>query len=156
MEKIAEIVGIGAIRYCIAKLSPEKHLTFKWEDVLDFEKGCASIQYAHARACKLLKKAKYKEKEYEIDKWSLNDLEIDLIRILSKFPKIVETAAKTRKIHMVAQYAQELANAFNRFYKHVPVIGSEHEKNRLVLVEKCKITINNCLKLLGIKAPSSM
>ncbi|ADP76884.1 arginyl-tRNA synthetase [Methanothermus fervidus DSM 2088] len=156
MEKIAEIVSIGAIRYYIAKLSPEKHLTFKWEDVLDFEKGCASIQYAHARACKLLKKAKYKEKEYEIDKWPLNDLEIDLIRILSKFPKIVETAAKTRKIHMAAQYAQELANAFNRFYKHVPVIGSEHEKNRLVLVEKCKITINNCLKLLGIKAPSSM
>ena len=55
--QIAEDIGIGAIRYFIAKLSPEKHIVFKWDDALSFERGCASIQYAHARACKLLEKA---------------------------------------------------------------------------------------------------
>ena len=49
---MAEDIGIGAVRFFIAKLSPEKHLTFKWDEALSFERGCASIQYAHARACK--------------------------------------------------------------------------------------------------------
>ena len=47
---MAEDIGIGAVRFFIAKLSPEKHLTFKWDEALRFERGCASIQYAHARA----------------------------------------------------------------------------------------------------------
>ena len=59
MLKIAEQVGIGAIRYYIARLSPEKHIVFKWDEALSFERGCASIQYSHARACKLLEKADY-------------------------------------------------------------------------------------------------
>ena len=58
MIKIAEQVGIGAIRYYIARLSPEKHIVFKWDEALSFERGCASIQYSHARACKLLEKAR--------------------------------------------------------------------------------------------------
>ena len=49
-RQIAEDIGIGAIRYFIAKLSPEKHIVFKWDDALSFERGCASIQYAHARS----------------------------------------------------------------------------------------------------------
>ena len=52
-----EEIGVGAIRFFIAKLSPEKHLTFKWDEALSFERGCASIQYVHARACKLLNKS---------------------------------------------------------------------------------------------------
>ncbi|KZX14480.1 arginine--tRNA ligase [Methanobrevibacter cuticularis] len=56
IAKISEEIGIGAIRYYISKLSPEKHITFKWDEALSFERGCASIQYAHARACKLLEK----------------------------------------------------------------------------------------------------
>src|SRR5690606_15912344 len=55
--EIAEMIGNGAIRYYIARLSPEKHMVFEWDDALSFEHGCASIQYAHARACKLLDKA---------------------------------------------------------------------------------------------------
>ncbi len=55
--EIAEKIGIGAIRYYIARLSPEKHIVFKWDEALSFERGCASIQYAHARSCKLLEKS---------------------------------------------------------------------------------------------------
>ena len=72
--KIAEQVGIGAIRYFIAKLSPEKHIVFKWEEALSFERGCASIQYSHARACKLLEKAGYIAPEnHNIINWILED-----------------------------------------------------------------------------------
>jgi arginyl-tRNA synthetase len=159
-NEIAEIIGIGAIRYFIARLSPEKHLVFKWDEALSFERGCASIQYAHARACKLL------EKTGEVDLSSVNiddlnfqeldTLEVDLLKTIARFSNIIENSARDLRVHPVAQYALELAGSFNKFYKSVPVIGSEKELLRIILVDKARITIRNCLDLLGIEAPTSM
>lgn len=156
--KIAEQVGIGAIRYFIARLSPEKHIIFKWDEALSFERGCASIQYSHARACKLLEKANYKKKELDeiIDLNLEHPFEIDLIKIISKFPFVIEESARINRVHNIAQYSQDLAGAFNKFYKSVPVIGSDKEDLRLLIVDKSRITIQNCLKLMGIEAPQSM
>ena len=156
--KIAEQVGIGAIRYFIAKLSPEKHIVFKWEEALSFERGCASIQYSHARACKLLEKAGYNTLEnHEVTNWILEDpLEIELVKMISKFSNVIEEASKINRIHSIAQYSQDLANAFNKFYKSVPVIGSENENLRLLMVDKSRLTIKNCLELMGIDAPEIM
>ncbi len=158
-EKIAEIIGVGAIRYYIARLSPEKHIIFKWDEALSFERGCASIQYAHARACKLLEKADYSGTEDEIDANTLKDLEemeIDLIKTIARFTQVIEEAAAARRVHPVAQYALELAGVFNRFYKSMPVLGSGKEDLRLMLVDKSRITIRNSLALLGIESPVSM
>lgn len=160
-QKIAQEIGIGAIRYYIARLSPEKHIVFKWDEALSFERGCASIQYAHARAGKLLEKSgllkdgKLEGLQLE-EEWELDEVEIDLIRTLSKFPNIVDESARIRRVHNLAQYAQDLANAFNKFYKSTPVIGSEYESARLMLVDKSRVTIRNCLELLGVSAPESM
>ncbi len=159
---IAEKVGIGAIRYYIARLSPEKHIVFKWDEALSFERGCASIQYSHARACKLLEKAGYKvgdipPKCQNIDDWTLEDpAEIELVKTMSKFSTVIEESARTRRVHNLAQYAQDLAGAFNKFYKSVPVIDSDKEVLRLLIVDKARITIRNCLDLMGIDAPVSM
>ncbi len=134
-SQIAEQVGIGAIRYYIARLSPEKHIVFKWDEALSFERGCASIQYSHARACKLLEKASYNNKEIvQISDWILeHPYEIELVKIISKFSSIIEDSARINRVHNIAQYSQELAGAFNKFYKSVPVIGSEKEDLRLVI-----------------------
>lgn len=155
--KIAEDIGIGAIRYFIAKISPEKHIVFKWDEALSFERGCASIQYAHARGCKLLKKASYISKDFNLDKFVADDdIEIELVKLLSKFSTVIEECARLNRVHPLAQYAMDLAGAFNRFYKSVPVIGSEQEDSRLLIVDKSRITLRNCLKLLGINAPVTM
>ncbi|KZX10968.1 arginine--tRNA ligase [Methanobrevibacter filiformis] len=161
--KIAEEIGIGAIRYYIAKLSPEKHITFKWDEALSFEKGCASIQYAHARACKLLEKSKKANDNLEIaidniddEEWDLNKAETDLIRILAKFPQVISESAKIRRIHLIAQYVQDLSSAFNKFYKSEQVINHEYEYYRLLLVDKTRITIKNALDILGVVAPITM
>ena len=156
--KIAEQVGIGAIRYYIARLSPEKHIVFKWDEALSFERGCASIQYSHARACKLLEKSTYnKLKITENSDWNLEEAyEIELVKIISKFSSVIEESARINRVHNIAQYSQDLAGAFNKFYKSVPVIGSEKEDLRLLIVDKSRITIRNCLKLMGIEAPDSM
>ena len=154
--KIATDIGIGAVRYFIVKLSPEKHIVFKWEEALSFERGCASIQYAHARACKLLEKANFNA-SIDTQGYTLNhDFEIELIKMISKFPSIIEEAARINRIHPLAQYAMDLAGTFNRFYKSVPVIGAEEEAVRLLLVDKSRIAIKNCLNLMGISAPTSM
>nr|WP_319373655.1 arginine--tRNA ligase [uncultured Methanobacterium sp.] len=159
-KKIAKIIGVGAIRYYIARLSPEKHIVFKWDEALSFERGCASIQYAHARACKLLEKSKgFTSSEVDIDALNFQDLdtlEVDLWKTLARFSTIIEDSARDLRVHSVAQYALEVAGAFNKFYKSVPVIGSEKELLRLLLVDKSRITIRNCLDLLGIDAPQSM
>jgi arginyl-tRNA synthetase len=159
--EIAEKIGIGAIRYFIARLSPEKHIVFKWDEALSFERGCASIQYAHARACKLLEKAGELEfsgvdLENILSNYNLESFEMDLIKILSRFTSIIEESAESRKVHRVAQYSLDLASAFNKFYKSMPVIGSDEEAFRLLLVDKSRITIRNSLDLLGIDAPESM
>ncbi len=158
MLKIAEQVGIGAIRYYIARLSPEKHIVFKWDEALSFERGCASIQYSHARACKLLEKANYNNTPIkEINDWILeHPFEIELVKIISKFSSVIEESARINRVHHIAQYSQDLAGAFNKYYKSVPVIGSEKEDLRLLIVDKSRITIRNCLKLMGIEAPDSM
>ena len=154
--KIATDIGIGAIRYFIVKLSPEKHIVFKWEEALSFERGCASIQYAHARACKLLEKAGFNAGADIQGQTMKHPSEIELVKMLSKFTSVIEESAKINRIHPLAQYAMDLAGTFNRFYKSVPVIGAEEEAVRLLLVDKSRITIRNCLDLMGIKAPVSM
>jgi len=58
-------------------------------------------------------------------------------------PAVIEESAETRKVHKIAQYALDLSGAFNKFYKSVPVIGSEKEQFRLLLVDKSRITIRN-------------
>ena len=157
IDGIAEEIGIGAIRYYIARLSPEKPITFKWDEALSFERGCASIQYAHARACRLLDKSSKDINNLVIeDNWELNDLEKDLIRNLTKFPKLVKESADARKVHPIAQYCQDLAGAFNRFYKSEQVIGSDVENARLVLVNKTKTVLKNALDILGVSAPEKM
>ena len=105
---IAEDIGVGAIRFFIAKLSPEKHLTFKWDEALSFERGCASIQYAHARACKLLAKSGKDISSLSVsDDWSPNETEQDLIRQIAKFPQVVEDCANKQRVHNITQYSQE-------------------------------------------------
>jgi arginyl-tRNA synthetase len=158
MLKIAEQVGIGAVRYYIARLSPEKHIVFKWDEALSFERGCASIQYSHARACKLLEKANYNNDTIDdITDWILeHPFELELVKIISRFSSVIEESARINRVHNIAQYSQDLASAFNKYYKSVPVIGSEKEDLRLLLVDKARITIRNCLKLMGIEAPDSM
>jgi len=65
MKEISEMVGIGALRYNIIKVQPEKDIVFKWEEALNFEGNAVPfIQYAHARACSILSKVKDMKREF--------------------------------------------------------------------------------------------
>ena len=160
-KKVAKMVGIGAVRYDIVRVSPEKATTFDWKEALDFEKqGAPFIQYSHARACSIIKNAQDEGIVYENFDTNLlvEEEEVALIKKLAIFENVIDSAAHELKPNIVAIYARELADAFNQFYRYVPVISAEPDFRaaRLALVECSRIVLANALDTLGIEAPESM
>jgi len=153
-RKISEIVGIGAIKYALISVEPTKNVTFTWDRVLDFERNSAPfVQYAHARACNILKKAKTKPEKVKYGVLK-NQLEKDLILLIVKFPEIFVDAAENLKPESIANFANNLADRFNSFYASLPVIQAESKElreARLALVDAVRVVLKNSLTLLGIK-----
>ncbi|MDF1533969.1 MAG: arginine--tRNA ligase [Methanosarcinaceae archaeon] len=163
-REVANVVGMGAVRYDIVKVSSEKSTVFDWKTALDFEKqGAPFIQYAHARACSILKKAEEDgiwNSETEVDPSVLvEDTEVAFIKKMALFDRVIDQSARELKPHIFAIYARELADAFNQFYRFVPVISAEEEElrmNRLALVDCARTVLANTLDTLGIGAPEAM
>ena len=148
-RKIAENLGIGSLKFYIARVSYERRITFNWNEVLNFERNSLPyIQYAYARICRILEKARVPE-NYEVK--DLNENEKSLIKIVSKFPKIVKESAENLQINIIANYMIEVADAFHRFYNSDRIIGSEKEDFRLNLIYSVKVVLENSMSLLGIK-----
>jgi arginyl-tRNA synthetase len=138
---------------------PTKVVTFTWDKVLDFEQNSGPfIQYAHARACNILKKA---EKIPKTANYNLVDKELEklLFQKLSLFPEIVSKAATELRPDLVCEYANNLAATFNSFYASIPVLAAETnelQNIRLLLVNSVRIVLRNALQLMGITAPAQM
>ena len=165
VERIAEQVGIGAVRYDIVSKQPAKSITFRWDEALDFEAQSAPyVQYVHARCCGILEEAGEAGAVPE-DPAALPDAstltadeERELLLTLARFEGVVERAADELEPHRVATYTRELAEAFNAFYRECPVLRADGElrEARLALVRASRHAVANALGLLGVAAPDSM
>jgi len=158
-EEVARMVGTGAVRYDIVKVSAEKSTVFDWQAALDFEKqGAPFIQYAHARACSILRKAEEKGITPYPEAPPREEPETLLLKKLGYFPQVIETSAQTLDPTKLAIYARELAFTFNQFYRDIPVINAPPplRETRLALVKAAKIGLANTLETLGIAAPTTM
>lgn len=162
MREIARVVGTGALRYNIARIQAEKQIVFKWEEALNFEGSSAPfVQYAHARACSILRKSDIivkQERAGECAAKLSNDHERELLKLIAAFPSTIRECADGRKVHMLASFAQDLASQFNQFYRYVPVLKAEGGSRdaRLALVEATRRTLKNALECLGLDAPEEM
>ncbi len=158
-RNIANFVGIGAVRYALVDVDPSKPVVFTWDRVLNFETNSAPyVQYSHARACSILRKStrKLKSPEYECLK---ENLEHEIVLILSKWPDTFIECAEYLKPNMVADYSNALADKFNTFYNAFPVIKAETPQlaeARLSLTNAIRIVLSNTLKLIGVTAPERM
>lgn len=158
-RKVAEIVGVGAVRYALVEVDPAKPVEFNWDRVINFEKNSAPyIQYTHARACSILRKAarKPEKPDYSLLK---EKLEQELVFTLAEFPETFIEAVETLKPNLIADYANALADKFNTFYNAFPVIKAEPpglSDARLALVDAVRIVLRNALNLVGITAPERM
>ena len=165
-DEIAEAVGVGAVRFNLVKYSPDKIITFRWDDVLNFEGESAPyIQYAHARCASILRKAgesgvktDWKALLEDADFSKLTPREKELIKFLAKFPEVIESAGRDIKPHLVPAYLNELASLFNKFYMDHPVLKAEEgiREERLLLVLAVKQVLRNGLEVLGIRAIEKM
>jgi len=160
-KRISEVVGVGAVRYALVAVAPNKPITFTWERVLNFEQNSGPfIQYAHARASNILAKADQSLGGVEVDYAGMSTrYERDLVVKLSLFPEVLGEAAESLRPELIAEYANELSATFNLFYDNVPVLKTEDEGlrvARLRLVEGVKIVLANALGIMGINAPTRM
>lgn len=159
-REAAEIVGVGAVRYSLISTSPDKKIVFKWDEALNLDRNSGpAVQYAHARACSILRKARHRGRgRYSVDVLKLPQ-EMRLVKLLAKFPEVILEAGKKLQPHLLALFAAEVAMAFNTFYEAAPVIDAETRDlraARLSLVNCVRIVLRNSLCLLGIAAPERM
>jgi arginyl-tRNA synthetase len=158
-QEISVFVGKGAVKFALIAVDPTKPVVFTWDRVLDFDKNSAPyIQYSHARACSILRKAENMPKTVDYSLLS-NPLERDLIICLARFPDVFVDAAENLKPSAISDYLNMLADKFNRFYTKMPVIKAETPQlgaARLALVDSARIVLRNGLRLLGIEAPERM
>jgi arginyl-tRNA synthetase len=158
-RKIANLVGIGAVRYALVEVDPAKPVVFTWDRVLNFEKNSAPyIQYTHARACSIMRKAKKRtgNPAYELLK---EKIEREIVLDLASFPDVFIEAAEFLKPNMIADFANALSDKFNTFYNTLPVIKAEPKElsdARLALVDAVRIVLRNALNLIGVVAPERM
>ncbi|WP_132058217.1 arginine--tRNA ligase [Halorussus amylolyticus] len=167
VSRIAEQVGIGAVRYDIVSKQPTKAITFEWDRALDFEAQSAPyVQYVHARTCGILEEAGISSDapdalSAEFDASLLEtDAERELLEVVARFPAVIEEAAADLEPHVVATYTREFAETFNRFYRECPVLADDVDDDlrdaRLALVAAAKHAVGNALGVLGVAAPRSM
>jgi len=158
-REISNFVGIGAVKYALVEVDPVKPVVFTWERVLNFERNSAPyIQYSHARACSILRKA---DRKVENPDYALltHGLEKELVLMIARWPEVFVDAAENLKPHVLAEYANILADKFNSFYNALPVIKAKPNEladARLALIEAVRIVLRNALNIIGIKAPERM
>ena len=166
MDELLDKVGKDAVRFFFLQKSSDTHLNFdlKLAKEQSSKNPVYYVQYAHARICSILKKAKdvilSEAKDLDSSAFGLRMTkpELDLIKELIKFPEIIEDAAKDYQIQRLPYYALELANSFHRFYENCKVLDENKEiaQARINLIKATKIVLKNTLELMGISAPEKM
>jgi len=151
LKETAEKIAVGALRYELEKVSPEKIIVFDINEALKLEGNAAPyLQYTYTRASSILRKAN-KIKDFE-SKYLKDQKEINVLKLLAKYPQILEEVLNELRPSFIANYLYELSDAFNSFYQSLPVLKSEKNlKNaRLKLVDSVKTVLKTGLELLGI------
>ncbi len=158
-RKIASFVGIGAVRYALVDVDAGKPVVFTWDRVLNFETNSAPyVQYTHARACSILRKAARKPENVDCG-LLVEKLERDLVLALAGFPDMFIECAEYLKPNMIADYCNALADKFNTFYNALPVIKADSQElsdARIALTDAIRIVLSNALNLIGVVAPEKM
>lgn len=170
-KRVAGIIGVGAIKYSFLNISPFSYLAFDLESSLNFDGNSGPyLQYTYARANRMLhdagrtagEKDSGKGIRLSAEKLSgllADELEIAVLKQVFKFPEVVIEAGKHLSPNLLCSYLFELAQRFNLFYKHKPVLKETNEElraARLLLTEAAATIMQNGLYLLGIKTVEKM
>ena len=158
--QLYRVLGHGALKYFILKVDPRKRMVFNPEESIDFNGHTGPfIQYSHARIRSILRKAEGRSSSWSWAEVAVDERSKELIQVLDRFPEAVQQAARTYSPAVVAQFAYDLAKAFNGFYQANPILNADSEALVAFRVELCRTTaaaLRRALEMLGIEAPERM
>lgn len=159
-DETAKKVGVGAVLFNDLYNQRIKDVSFKWEKLLNFDGETGPyVQYTYARCSSILRKVEDFSIENAIDYSLLTDAEsIDLLKEISRFPKVVMDAAEKYEPSVVARFSVDVAQSFNKFYNanRINVEDTALRNARVTLVYLTRKTIKDALLLLGIECPEQM
>jgi len=150
---------MGAVKYAFLKHRMGGDIVYDPKESVSVEGNSGPyLQYAHARARSIIRKADNPDSAQIVlpENESLNSEERSLVRKISEFPEVVVAATDELMPHHICTYLYELAQNFNRFYENNQVIGDQRQALRLSLVRVYSNVLSSGLKLLGISAPEEM
>lgn len=156
-EAVAEAVGVGAVKFFDLKTDRENGYDFDLEAMVSFEGETGPyVQYAYARIQSILRKANFTPK---VDnQYQLTDAESwEIIKHLQNFATVIEKAADKYDPSLIAKYAIQLAQSFNKYYAHTRILDENPERDsRLALAYTTGVVLKEALRLLGVEAPEKM
>lgn len=162
LDELVDEVGADVVRYFFNMRSIGSHLNFDLElaKKQSDENPVFYLQYAHARIASILRMVKEQGLNSSTDHLNLlsHVAEQGLLKKIFEFPGEVLTSAENYEIHKIANYLEELAALFHRFYTECRIIGSEKNlaEARIALCFAAQIVIKNGLSILGVSAPEKM
>ena len=161
IDEIAEIVGLGALKYFLLKVDPRKNMTFNPKESIDFNGNTGPfIQYTYARIRSVMRRAAEAGMN-KVDYSSVvpNEHEISLIQTLADFPATVQEAGSSYSPALIANYAYDLVKQYNQFYHECQILKEENEavrSLRLTLSDMTANVVETAMGLLGIRVPERM
>ncbi|MEG3269042.1 arginine--tRNA ligase [Streptococcus suis] len=156
-EEVAHAVGVGAVKFYDLKTDRDNGYDFDLEAMVSFEGETGPyVQYAYARIQSILRKANFvpnAENDYKLadaESW-------EIIKHIQNFSNVVERAGDKFDPSLIAKYAINLAQAFNKYYAHTRILDESPEReSRLALAYATGVVLKEALRLLGVKAPEKM
>ncbi|ROT47040.1 arginine--tRNA ligase [Candidatus Cardinium hertigii] len=161
LKKLHHILAIGALKFFLLRVAPQKKILFNPSESVDFQGDTGTfIQYTYARICSVQRKAKdIQMVSCNIQQGSLSALEQHLIFQLYRLPAAIEEAAKTYMPSVIANYALTLAKTYNKFYASYPIYREPNacmRSFRLLLSSCVGNVLKKSMTLLAIELPEKM
>ncbi len=157
-REIAQQVGVGAVVFGDLKHGRIKDVLFDWDEMLNFDGETGPyVQYTHARACSVLRKATL-EPALSSEAALTDEYALPLIKLLGEFPQALARSTQEYEPSVVARYVLDVASLFNRYYHNVRILGEDLSitQARLAIVLATQRILARGLYLLGLTAVDKM
>lgn len=156
-DQVAHDVGVGAVIFHDLKTDRMNSFDFNLQEIVEFEGETGPyVQYTYARAKSILRKVGSDAKltqAFNLD----DDYSWDIVKKLGAYPQIIAHSMERYEPSVIAKYAVQLAQAFNKYYANVRILEEDEQRSaRIALVQAMTIVLKDALALLGVNAPEEM